>query len=43
MKDGAVLINCSRGGLIDTNALIEYLHKGKLRGAGLDVYEQVFF
>ena len=40
MKDKAVLINTSRGGLVDTSALIESLKAGKLYGAGLDVYEE---
>jgi D-lactate dehydrogenase len=40
MKDGAVLINTSRGGLIDTSALIGSLKSRKLYGAGLDVYEE---
>jgi lactate dehydrogenase-like 2-hydroxyacid dehydrogenase len=39
MRDGAVLINTSRGGLIDTAALVATLKKGKLRAVGLDVYE----
>ncbi len=40
MKTGAVLINTSRGGLIDTRALIDALKSGKLGAAGLDVYEE---
>ena len=46
MKRGALLINTSRGGLIDTPALIEALKDGRLGGVGLDVYEMeegVFF
>jgi D-lactate dehydrogenase len=46
MKPGTILINVSRGALIDTKALIEALKCGKLGGVGLDVYEEeegVFF
>ncbi len=39
MKDGVVLINCSRGKLIDTNSLIKEMETGKIGGIGLDVYE----
>lgn len=39
MKDGVVLINCSRGQLIDTNSLIQEMETGKIGGVGLDVYE----
>lgn len=40
MKDDAVLINASRGGIIDENALYDTLKSGKLWAAGLDVFEQ---
>lgn len=40
MKDGVVIVNTSRGALIDTTALIEGLKSGKVGAAGLDVYEE---
>lgn len=40
MKNGIVLINTSRGGLIDTKALIDGIKKKKISAAGLDVYEE---
>lgn len=40
MKDGVMLINTGRGGLIDTPALIEGLKAKKIGAAGLDVYEE---
>lgn len=46
VKRGAYLINVSRGGLIDTKAVIKALKKGWLGGVALDVYEEeagVFF
>eukprot|EP00873_Tetraselmis_striata_P014110 jgi/Tetstr1/434374/TSEL_023475.t1 len=39
MKEGAFLINVSRGGLVDTGALLKALKEGRLGAAGLDVYE----
>jgi len=46
MKPGVVLLNTSRGGLIDTKALIQALKSGRIGAAGLDVYEEeegIFF
>jgi phosphoglycerate dehydrogenase-like enzyme len=39
IKDGAILINCSRGALIDLNAAYAALRSGKLGGLGLDVFD----
>lgn len=46
MKRGAFVLNTSRGALIDTEALLCALNDGRVRGAGLDVYEEesgIFF
>lgn len=40
MKPGAMLINTSRGALIDTPAVIEALKNGRLGSLGIDVYEE---
>ncbi|HVG42174.1 MAG TPA: 2-hydroxyacid dehydrogenase [Chitinophagaceae bacterium] len=40
MKTGVMLINTSRGGLVDTNSVIAGLKTGKLGYVGIDVYEQ---
>ena len=39
MKQGVMLINCARGSLIDTQALIDGIEEGKVGFAGLDVVE----
>ena len=46
VKPGALLVNTSRGGLVDTEAAIAALKSGQLGGLALDVYEQeagIFF
>jgi D-lactate dehydrogenase len=39
-KPGSILVNTSRGGLVDTEAAIAALKSGRLRGLAIDVYEQ---
>ena len=39
MRDGAVLINCARGAIVDNGALAAALNGGKLAGAGIDVFD----
>lgn len=39
MKSSAILINSTRGGVVDDAALVTALKQGTIRGAGLDVYE----
>lgn len=40
MKPEAFLVNVSRGGIVDTRALVQALEEGRLCGAGLDVHEE---
>jgi D-3-phosphoglycerate dehydrogenase len=40
MKTGVMLINCSRGGIVDEEALCNALIEGKVKSAALDVFEQ---
>ncbi|SDC71297.1 Phosphoglycerate dehydrogenase [Paenibacillus sp. CF095] len=40
MKSSALLINTSRAGIVDQEAMVEALQSGVIAGAGLDVYEQ---
>ncbi|KAJ5937665.1 2-hydroxyacid dehydrogenase [Penicillium verhagenii] len=40
MKDGVVIVNTARGALIDEKALVAAIESGKVRSAGLDVYEK---
>jgi phosphoglycerate dehydrogenase-like enzyme len=39
MKDTALLVNVTRGGVIDQSALVMALHEGQIAGAGLDAFE----
>ena len=39
MKPGSYIVNTSRGGIIDEEALIKRLREGAIAGAGLDVFE----
>ena len=40
MKDGVLIVDAARGGIIDEEALLRALESGKVRGAALDVYEK---
>ncbi len=38
MKDEVYFVNCARGGIVDEDAMYEYMKKGKFAGIGLDVF-----
>jgi D-3-phosphoglycerate dehydrogenase len=40
MKEGVIIINASRGGIVDETALLNALESGKVRAAAIDVYEK---
>ena len=40
MKDGVILINCARGGVVDESALASALDNGKVAYAGIDVFDK---
>jgi len=40
MKDGVFIVNCARGAIIDTKALVQAIRSGKVAGVGLDVFEK---
>ncbi len=40
MKDGVYIINCARGGIVNEADLLEALNSGKVRAAGLDVFDK---
>ncbi|WP_446936963.1 2-hydroxyacid dehydrogenase [Lysinibacillus fusiformis] len=39
MKESAILINCSRGPIVDNDALADALNEGRIAGAGIDVFD----
>ena len=40
MKQGVIVINCARGGIIEEEALLRYLNSGKVTGAAIDVFSE---
>jgi len=39
-KDGVIIVNCARGGIVDEDALYDGLRSGKVRAAGIDVFSE---
>ena len=39
MKDGVIIVNCARGGIVDESSLVKYIKSGKVSSAALDVFE----
>lgn len=40
MKEGIIIVNTARGGVLDEDALVDALNSGRIRSVGLDVYQQ---
>jgi phosphoglycerate dehydrogenase-like enzyme len=40
MKDGVMIVDCSRGGVVDQEALYQALVSGKVKAAAVDVFEE---
>ncbi|NPA54148.1 MAG: phosphoglycerate dehydrogenase [Aquificae bacterium] len=40
MKDGVYFVNCARGGIVDEDAMYDFMKKGKFAGIGLDVFSK---
>ena len=40
MKDGVIIINCARGGIVNEHDIVEAVKSGKVAGAAIDVYEE---
>lgn len=39
LKEGARVVNCARGEILDEDALVDAIHSGRVAGAALDVFE----
>ena len=40
MKEGIIIVNTARGGVLDEEALVEAINRGRVSSIGLDVYQQ---